>query len=80
MPNGMVMYLYFCTQVGMRGEGGNGDFSGEAGMNLTESSTSAMVSSLYPFTNYTCSVFAITVGEGPGATAIGTTSDGGEGI
>ena len=78
MPNGMAMYHYFCTQVGMRGEGGNGPFSGGAGMNMMTSSTSATVSSLYPFTNYTCSVFAITVGEGPGATAIGTTSDGGK--
>ena len=62
----------------MRGEGGNGPFSGGAGMVMTTSSMSATVSGLYPFTNYTCSVFAITVGEGPGAIAIGTTSDGGK--
>ena len=64
----------------MRGEGGNGDFSGGAGMNMMTPSMNATVLRLYPFTNYNCSVLAITVGEGPGATAIGTTSDGGKGI
>ena len=81
MPNGVIrMYLYFCTQVGMRGEGGNGLFSGSAGIVMMTPSMNATVSGLYPFTNYTCSVFAFTVGDGPGATAIGTTSDGGKGI
>ena len=76
-PNGVItMYRYTCAQLGARGEGGGGDYGEKPKLVGNTTETAAIVTGLTPYTSYECTVYASTkIGEGPGASSVGTTAD-----
>ena len=69
------MYRYTCAQLGARGEGG-GDYDEKQQLEGNTTETTYIVTGLTPYTSYKCTVYASTkIGEGPGASSVGTTAD-----